>query len=86
MADNTRRRTAGVQDPGHQPADPQVQTTDERLELFEVLVEARNGHRSVHRVQAKDRSAAGKSVAETLDEGAVVVAAARAGLGLGSGG
>lgn len=53
-------------------------------QVFEVLSEAPNGHRTVHRFRAKDRAAAEKQVADDLEQGQVIGAAA-AGGGLGSG-
>ncbi len=53
-------------------------------QVFEVLSEAPNGHRTVHRFRAKDRAAAEKQVADDLEQGQVIGAAA-AGTGLGSG-
>ena len=90
MAENTRRRRTEPADRRETTAavpDPQVETVDE--ERFEVLTETPNGHRTVHRVRAKDQAAAEKAVADLLDvdapRGAVVVAAAPDGSGLGSG-
>ncbi len=54
-------------------------------EVFEVLTEAPNGHRTVHRFRAKDRATAEKQVRDDLDGGQQVVGAAVAGAGLGSG-
>ncbi len=53
-------------------------------EVFEVLTEAPNGHRTVHRFRAKDRATAEKQVSADLGAGQVVGAAV-AGAGLGSG-
>ena len=64
--------------------DPQVDLIPTG-ELFEVLTEAPNGHRTVHRFRAKDRAAAEKRVRDELDPGKTVVGAAVAGAGLGSG-
>ncbi|MFG2052678.1 hypothetical protein ACGFI9_01485 [Micromonospora sp. NPDC048930] len=50
---------------------------------YEVLVEAANGHRTVHRVQAADKAAAERAV--TVDDGDKVLDAAPAGSGVGSG-
>lgn len=63
--------------------DPQVDTAPAG-ELFEVLTEAPNGHRTVHRLRAKDRTTAEKQVSANLD-GRKVLGTAVAGAGLGSG-
>jgi hypothetical protein len=52
-------------------------------ELFEVLTEASNGHRTVHRFRAKDRATAEKQVSD--EAAGRVIGAAVAGAGLGSG-
>jgi hypothetical protein len=70
MAETTRRRHTTAADepdeapfvprrkgPREEPTDRQVETT-ERLEPFEVLTEAPNGHRTVVRVRAADQAAA----------------------------
>lgn len=64
--------------------DAQLQTR-EPGQLFEVLTEAPNGHRTVHRVNAPTLAAAQKLVADSLDEGVTVLGASAAGCGLGSG-
>ncbi|WP_100498319.1 hypothetical protein [Geodermatophilus chilensis] len=64
--------------------DRQTQT-DESGEVFEVLTEAPNGHRTVHRVRAKDRAAAVKAVTPDLADGTQVLGVAVGGAGLGSG-
>jgi hypothetical protein len=56
-----------------------------RIEPFEVLIEAPNGHRTIRRVDAADEAAAAQAVQQELDSGVEVVGLARAGQGLGSG-
>jgi hypothetical protein len=71
-------------------ATKQQQQNDAQLEVagggevFEVLSEAPNGHRTVRRVRAKDRAAAEKQVAADLAAGQVIGTSV-AGAGLGSG-
>lgn len=55
------------------------------VELFEVLTEASNGHRTVHRVRAKNRKAAETALGEMLDGGVGVLGTSPASRGLGSG-
>lgn len=64
--------------------DPQTDTTSTG-ETFEVLTQAPNGHRTVHRTRAKDRSAAEQAISDTLDGGVRVLGVSAAGCGLGSG-
>ena len=64
--------------------DAQVETSDPG-ELFEVLTEQPSEHRTVHRVRAKDRSAAEKAVREQVADELRVLGSAEAGCGLGSG-
>jgi hypothetical protein len=64
--------------------DRQTQTSDDG-EWFEVLAEQPNGHRTVHRLRAKDRGAAEKAVTPDLADGTQVLGVAVAGAGLGSG-
>jgi hypothetical protein len=65
------------------PADDAQLETVPAEPLFEVLTEAPNGHRSVLRVNAKDKAAAKKAV--DVPEGVRVLEAAEAPSGLGSG-
>ena len=59
--------------------------TDQPATLYEVLTEAANGHRTVHRVTAASETAAQCAVADTLEHGARVLGVAPPGRGLGSG-
>jgi len=76
-----RRTTA---EPAATPDDPQTDT-NATGQHFEVLTQAPNGHRTVHRVTAKDRGAAERAISDTLDDGVRVLGTAAAGCGLGSG-
>jgi hypothetical protein len=81
------RATRGtrVEPPQPQPQpDPQT-VTEPAGELYEVLTELQNGHRTVTRVWADSRSAAEKTVTDELPEGVQVLGVALAGTGLGSG-
>jgi hypothetical protein len=64
------------------PADPQVDVADAEP-VHEMLTESADGHRTVHRVRARDRAAAEKAV--TVPDGATVLGVSLAGCGLGSG-
>ena len=54
-------------------------------ELYEILTEQPNGHRTVVRVRADSRTAAEKAVSDDLADGVRVLGASAAGCGLGSG-
>jgi hypothetical protein len=93
MAETTRRRRTTAADepdeapfvprrkgPREEPTDRQVETT-ERLEPFEVLTEAPNGHRTVARVRAVNQAAAEKAVADGLNDGRFFPAAPNPSIG-----
>ncbi len=64
-------------------ADQQVEAVPG--DVWEVLSQQANGHRTVHRVRAAGRDEAERTVNDALDGGAQVLGSALAGEGLGSG-
>ncbi|SFU04650.1 hypothetical protein SAMN05660657_05059 [Geodermatophilus amargosae] len=84
MANSSSKRTADREDAAD--VDPQVETSGEAAgDLYEVLAEQPNGHRTVHRLRAADRGAAERAVVGDLADGTRVLGVAVAGVGLGSG-
>ncbi len=67
------------------PTQADQQTRTEPGEVWEVLAQQANGHRTVHRVRASGRDDAERAVRDALDAGARLLGSALAGQGLGSG-
>ncbi len=67
------------------PVQSDQQTRTEPGDVWEVLSQQANGHRTVHRVRAAGRDEAERTVNDALDYGARLLGSALAGQGLGSG-